>query len=159
MNDTTATDETFVLVHPETVPALYWAVDNDVYGEQVTAAAAGATRRIAVLDSYAVRDIAEAEADGEAYELTIGVEVEGWDVVPAEPGELDIAVKTIAAAVPPGTRITVGGFHREDCVRRVVEGLTDLGFETVVDDPSTLPPVGYDYDAHAERGCGNPDCC
>ena len=127
----------YVLVHPETFPSIDWDVDDETYGRAVLAAAATATIRLAILDSDAMTN----SADGE--DLTVGVGPNGWALVELEPHHLP--TKTLAAVsphLPAGTPVTLGGYHRDDCVATVARLLASAGHPVTIDEPTTLPYPG-----------------
>lgn len=119
----------FVLVHPEKYPTndpsvIHWGAYeagdsfdgfDEWYAVQVAAQAERAARRVVVLDSYAVDDRDESYDWDGGYDLVTGVPDDGWEIMHADPGEFD----EVRGLFPPGTKVTVGGFARNDCVAKV----------------------------------------
>lgn len=138
----------FLLVHPERFPSNDWYAvcgggdpaalgsgdDFDAwYGAQVSAAAARASRRLVLLDAYALDDL-----DAGDEQLTVGVAAAGWTVVACEPHEID-HLDGAQLGLQPGARLLLAGFHRDDCVARAARRLRALGLEVGIDDAATLP--------------------
>jgi hypothetical protein len=156
----TAPYDAYVLVHPEPWPAsnepavvhpvFHDDVPPDEYGQHpvlgdvrdvprrvedgqgavIAEAAAGCGRRVVVDDGT----LAEQNDDQDAL-IAVGLPVSGWDVVPAAPHELD----RLAGLLPPGTRVLIAGFSREDCVARAADALRRGGCTVDVHEQVTLP--------------------
>jgi hypothetical protein len=149
----------YILVHPEQYPGdraqeLGMPHDDDDvdvaedwYADQIRAGIALAGgRALLVTDDDLTMDIFEeqgrADLTGRLDSTEDGIELA--DVVYLEaPFNAEIAAKVLAPHA--GLRVLVGGFHREDCVAKVIAGLKLLGATVELHCPSTLPQPGSMY--------------